>query len=422
MNILILSQYYDPEPIPKPGDLARELRRGGHGVTVLTGYPNYPSGKLYEGFHLAFRRREYDGEIPVIRAFEYPYHGRRALGRILNYVSFMLAAPLASIGAGPFDVVYVWHPPLTVGVAAWLTGAIHRVPFVYDVQDVWPDAAILSGILRPGVVADVLRVVERFVYRHAAHLLVPTEETRENLLAKGVAPDKVTSLPHWIDSDQFDETARAERETLRARLEWTGRFVLLFTGNLGLVQGLDTVIEAAAKVRRPEVRFAFVGDGADRDRLQALAARLDLQDRVQFVERQPVHRMPAFMAAADALLVHLRPSELSRTVIPTKTMSYLAAGRPILMAMEGAAAALVERAEAGVIAPPGDPAALAEAVGRMADLSEDERDRLGRNGREHLLTHFTTLAVMPRYLEVLAQVAARARQSAPPPINEHGRE
>jgi glycosyltransferase involved in cell wall biosynthesis len=418
MNILILSQYYDPEPIPKPGDLARELRRRGHRVTVLTGYPNYPSGKLYDGFRLAVRRREHDGDIPVIRAFEYPYHGRRALGRILNYVSFMLAAPLGSIGAGPFDVIYVWHPPLTVGVAAWLTGAIHRAPFVYDVQDVWPDAAILSGILRPGLVADVLRVVERFVYRRAAHILVPTEETRQNLLAKGVVPAKVTSLPHWVDAEQFDDTARAERDALRAQLGWTDKFVLLFTGNLGLVQGLDTVIEAAARVSRPDVCFAFVGDGADRDRLQELSATFGLHDRVRFIDRQPARRMPAFMAAADALLVHLRPSELSRTVIPTKTLSYLAAGRPILMAMEGAAAALVEGAGAGIIAPPGDAASLADAVARMVDLPEAERERLGRNGREHLLAHFTMSAVMPRYLEVLAQVGARA--AGGPPMNEHG--
>jgi glycosyltransferase involved in cell wall biosynthesis len=352
-------------------------------------------------------RREYDGEISVIRAFEYPYHGRNAIGRMINYISFMVAAPLAAIGDGPFDIVYVWHPPLTVGVAAWLTGILHRVPFVYDVQDIWPDAAILSGILKPGWLVDVLGVVERFVYRRAAHILVPTDEAREHLLERGVAADKVTALPHWVDAQLFDDAARAERQALRADLGWTGRFVLLFTGNLGLVQGLDTVIDAAARLHRSDVRFAFVGDGADRDRLQTLATRLGVEDRVQFIGRRPADRMPAFMAAADALLVHLRASPLSRSVIPTKTLSYLAAGRPIVMAMEGAAATLVERAEAGVVVASGDSAALADAVTRIVDLPEPERQRLGRNGRRYLLTHFTKSTVIPRYLEVLERVAER---------------
>ena len=407
MKILVLSQYYEPEPIPKPGELARDLHARGHAVTVVTGFPNYPSGQLYDGFRLAFRQRSRDGEIPVVRAFEYPYHGRNAFGRIFNYVSFMLAAPLATFGLGPFDVIYVWHPPLTVGVAAWVIGLIHRAPFVYDVQDIWPEAAVLSGILRPGWVVNALRVVERFVYRRADHVLVPTEEARANLIGKGVPPDRVTALPHWIDERLFDAAAASERDALRSSLGWSDRFVVLFTGNIGLVQGLETVIEAASHVNERDVILSFVGDGADRSRLQAMASKSGVGNRVQFIDRQPVDRMPAYMAAADALLVHLRASPLSRTVIPTKTMSYLAAGRPILMAMEGAAGELVHRAGAGIVVPSGDPGALASAVDSLARLPPAARQQLGSNGRAYLLTHLTKSSVLPRYNDLLARVGGQ---------------
>src|ERR1043166_8822943 len=145
MRVLILSHYYDPEPIPKPAGLARELRYRGHTVCALTGYPNYPTGKLYPGFRLGVvRRQEVDG-IPVVRTFEFPHHGKRVVGRLLNYVSFMISAPLGSALIPACDVMYVWHPPLTVGLAAWVIARLRRVPFVYDVQDIWPESVVLSG-------------------------------------------------------------------------------------------------------------------------------------------------------------------------------------------------------------------------------------------------------------------------------------
>ena len=411
MRVLILSQYYDPEPITKPGELARHLRDGGHDVTVLTGFPNYPSGRLYEGFRLKWRRRETDSGIPVIRAFEYPYHGTSALGRVINYVSFMLAAPVASIGAGPFDVIYVWHPPLTVGVSAWLTGLIHRCPFVYDVQDIWPDAAVWSGILEPGAVVNLLRKLETFVYARAAHVLVPTDEARQHLIGQGLADDKVSALPHWVDEAAFAQCPETARADLRATYNWNNRFVVLFTGNLGLVQGLETVIEAAAHLTRCDILIGLVGDGANRTQLMTLASELNVGDRVQFIERQPVERMPAFMAAADALLVHLRASPLSRTVIPTKTLSYLAAGRPIVMAMEGAAGDLVRRSESGVVTASGDGAALARALEQIAEMPESTRDQLGRNGRAYLKANLARAMVLPRYVDRLTQIARRTHAS-----------
>lgn len=407
MRVLILSQYYTPEPVPKPSELAAGLVERGHEVSVVTGYPNYPSGDLYPGFRLRPAERSTVDGVPVVRAFEIPYHGTRALGRMLNYASFMLSAPLASLLAPRCDVIYVWHPPLTVGLAAVAIARLKRAGFVYDVQDIWPESAVLSGLLTPGPLVRFMSWLERAVYRQADHILVVTEGARENLLAKGVPPEKVSVGRHWIDDRLIVPAGEAARRTARAAHGWDDRFVLLFAGNLGLVQGLDTIVDTAAALPpASNALLALVGDGTDRQRLQQQVARRGLGHRVQFLDRRPMDAMPALFAGADALLVHLRRSELSRLVIPTKTLAYLAAGRPIVMAMEGAAADLVAEAEAGLVLPSEDAPRLVEAIERLRTLPEDERCAMGERARAYLSSRFAHDVVIPQYEAVLRRVAA----------------
>ena len=410
MDVVILSQYYEPEPIPKPHDLALALTARGHGVSVITGFPNYPGGDLYEGYHLGLSRKETIAGIPVVRTYEYPYHGRRASGRMLNYASFLLSAPLGCFRVRRGDVMYVWHPPLTIGVAAWLIARLRGMPFVYDVQDIWPESAVLSGVLRDGLLVRFMSRLERFVYHRADHILVPTEGARQNLIGKGVPEDRVTALPHWIDESLFASGDQpALRAQTRAELGWEGQFIVLFAGNLGLVQGLEKVIEAAPLLRGTNARIVFVGDGADKDRLVGLAQRMAPAGAVQFVDRQPIERMPALMAGADALLVHLRSSELSKYIVPSKTMAYLAAGRPIIMAMEGAAADLVEASGGGVVIPSEDPERLAAAITALQAAPEAQRNSMGERGKAYLATHLSQAAVMARYEAILVQVAGQRR-------------
>lgn len=406
MRVLILSQYYTPEPVPKPSELAEALARRGHMVSVLTGFPNYPSGNLYDGFRLRPMARSTVDGIPVVRAYEYPYHGTRAIGRMLNYATFMVAAPLASLFVPTCDVIYVWHPPLTVGVAAAIIARLRRVGFVYDVQDIWPESALLSGLLKEGPLVRFMARLERVVYRQADHLLVVTEGARQNLLAKGVPPEKVSVGNHWIDERAFAPGEPAARDATRAAHGWGDRFVLLFAGNIGLVQGLDTVVDAAAALpSASDAIIAIVGDGTDRHRLQNRVRELGLGHRVQFLERRPMAAMPPLFAAADALLVHLRKSELSRLVIPTKTLAYLAAGRPIVMAMEGAAADLVTDAGAGLVLPSEDPARLVAAMETVRTMPVSERQAMGERAMTYLAAHFSKAAVIPWYEALLRRVA-----------------
>jgi putative colanic acid biosynthesis glycosyltransferase WcaI len=407
MRVLILSQYYWPEPIPKPQELARALRRMGDQVTVITGFPDYPSGRLYDGYKLALMRKEVIDGIDVIRTFEYPYHGTRAVGRFANYLSFMMSALLGSLFAPNIDVIYVWHPPLTIGISAWLIARSRGIPFVYDVQDIWPEAAVLSGVLKPGFLVRCLSALERFVYRRADHLLTVTEGARANLISKGAQPGKVSALPNWYSSDIFTASEDKGRAQLRSQYGWDGKFVALFAGNIGLVQGLETIVRAADFLREDQqVQIVFVGDGVDKMRLIKLVRSLSLENRVQFIERQAMERIPAFMAAADALLVHLKWSELSNYVIPTKTLAYLASGKPIVMAMSGAAAELVRAAGGGCIVAPDDPAAMAAGIREILKTSLAEREKMGQHGRAYIAEHFAEGVVVPKYRAVLEHVVA----------------
>jgi colanic acid biosynthesis glycosyl transferase WcaI len=402
MKVLILSIYHDPEPIPKTGELARELQRRGHEVTVVTAFPHYPGGALYPGYRLAPWRWEVRDGVRVLRTFIYPYHGRRSSLRMLNYLTWMVSSIQAAWLAPTCDVLYVWHPPLTVGVSAWIISKLKRVRYVYDVQDLWPESALASGLMRPGRLVDWLHRLADWVYARAPRVFVVSRAAAEHLRDRGVDPAKISVAQHWVDTTAFQDHSPRD---IRAEYGWGDRFVLMFAGNLGMVQGLETIVEAAALVP-PSVNahFVFVGDGADRVHLEQVVAGHGLAN-VQFVGRHPASEMPAFLRAADVVLVHLRSSGISEFAIPTKILSYLAASRPILCAAGGASAELVRDADAGLIAEPGDASGLAAAVERLALMAAQARVRLGENGHRYLVTNLEKGRVIDFYEQALMELA-----------------
>ena len=401
MRILILTIYHDPEPIPKTGELARELQRRGHDVTVVTAFPHYPAGHLYPGYRLRLWTRETRDGVRTLRTFIYPYHGTRAALRMVNYGTWMLSAMAAAWLAPRVDVIYVWHPPLTVGVTAWVLSRLKRAPFVYDVQDLWPESALASGLLKPGRLVQFLYRLADWVYARAHRVLVVSDASAAYLQDRGVPPAKIRVAKHWLDESIFEAgTGIRDRRT---ELGLQGRFVVMFAGNLGLVQGLETVIDAFSHLRDAPVSIVLVGDGADRARLEARARNLALSN-VVFAGRHPASDMPDFFHAADALLVHLRPSTIASHAIPTKILAYLAAGRPIVCATGGAAADLVRTAGAGVIVEPGEPRLLADAIRGLAALPPAEREALGASGRRYLRAEFNRQRVIDEYESILREV------------------
>lgn len=405
MRVLVLSQHLEPEPLPKAMEVAQALQARGHAVTILTGLPNYPFGKLYPGYKLRLIQREVLHGIPVVRTILYPSHSKSTIARIVNYGSFMISSVLGAFFTPTCDVIYVRHPPLTVGVSAWVISRLKGSPFVYDVQDIWPESGVWSGMLREGWLVRFLRVMERFVYARAKHILVVTEGARQNMIGKGVPPERISVVSQFVDEGLFATADPRRVSEIRKELGLEGRFSLMFAGNVGIVQGLDAMVEAAGKMGdASKARFIVVGDGSDRERLACKAKELGL-DNVLFIGRRPLEDMPHYMAAADAMLLSLTYSDMCELSIPLKTFAYLAASRPIVAAIRGAAAEIVEKAGAGVVVPPEDAEALASAVRRMSSLSAADLKRLGDSGRSYIVEHHAKEKTLDNHIELIRQAA-----------------
>ncbi len=409
MRVLLLTQFFDPEPTIKGLPFARELARRGHDVEVLTGFPNYPGGKLYPGHRLrAFRRELVDG-VRVNRVWLYPSHDRSAVRRVGNYASFALSA--AALGLAVTrrpDVVYAYHPPGTIGVPAIALAARWRVPFVLDIQDLWPDTIAATGMLSSPGILRTLGAYCRFVYDRATQITVLSPGFREALVERGVPAEKVTVIPNW--SDERALSAGADAPSPRAALGLEGRFVVLFAGTMGVGQALDPVLEAAARclTRVPEAAFVFIGGGTERDRLERVATERGLAN-VRFLPRVPMEAMGPYLAMADGLLVHLRDDPLFRITIPSKTQAYMAAGRPILMGVRGDAAHLVREAGAGLVFDPESPDALTEAVAALAALSPEAREAMGAAGRDYYRRKLSLSAGVDAFEEVFTRARDAAR-------------
>lgn len=379
MKILFLTQWFEPEPTFKGLLFARELVARGHEVEVLTGFPNYPDGKIYAGFRIRPWVREQMDGIDVLRVALYPSHNNSGLQRSLNYVSFALSAALIGTAlTRKADVMYVYHPPITVGFAAMVIGFLRRTPFVYDIQDLWPDTVAASGMMSNPAALDFLGKLCKFVYRCARHIAVLSPGFKETLAGRGVPPRKVDVIYNWCDDKVFNLDYEPGAR-LASRVD---KFSILFAGTMGTAQRLESVLQAAQICQRtaPNVEFVFVGGGVERDKLERMAEEMQLVN-VRFMPRQPMHAMGKILAGADALLVHLKDDPLFRITIPSKTQAYLAAGKPILMGVRGDAADLVKQSLSGVLCEPGDPQSIAEAAKELASAGTERLASMGQNGR-----------------------------------------
>lgn len=379
MKILILTQWFEPEPTFKGLLFAKELVARGHEVQVLTGFPNYPGGKIYPGYRMRPWVRERLDGIEVLRVALYPSHNISGLQRTFNYVSFALSASI--IGTALIkkpDVMYVYHPPITTGIAAFVIGLIRRTPYVYDIQDLWPDSVAASGMMSNSAALGLLERLCKFVYRRASHITVLSPGFKETLARRGVLPDKIDVIYNWCDETVF----KFDSESGAHLASSADKFSILFAGTMGTAQGLESVLLAAQICRNtvPSAEFLFMGGGVERSRLERMAEDMKL-DNVRFLPRQSMQAMGGILADADALLVHLKDDPLFRITIPSKTQAYMAAGKPIVMAVRGDAADLVMRSQSGVLCDPSDPRSIADAVKELAGFRPEKLAAMGHNGR-----------------------------------------
>lgn len=378
MKILILSQYCSPEPQFKGVPFARELIRRGHEVRILTGFPNYPGGSIYPGYRLRWWQKEEISGVPVLRVPLYPSHDGSSVRRALSYGSFAAAAvgPLL-LGWKP-DLIYVYSL-VTKGFVASLAGAWRGVPFVIDIQDLWPDAVLNSGLGKSWMVGP-LHALCRWVYRRAARVIVQSPGFKRTLVGRGVPENKIEVIYNWCDEEELLATGAEPEAT--DELKPGEHFNILYAGGMGRAQGLHAVVEAAALAGRanPRIRFAFMGTGRLLEELKAQAARI-APEQTLFLARRPMRQASAVLRKADVLLIHLRKNPLYEITIPSKTQSYLALGKPILIGVEGDAGDLVKRAGAGLPCASEEPASIAQAALRMAAMPPAALAELAAQGR-----------------------------------------
>lgn len=404
MRIAFLTQLFDPEPTAKGLEFARALRERGHDVEVVTGFPNYPGGKVYDGYAISPLKREIMEGVPVTRLAIYPSHDRSALRRILCYGSFMVSSWLyLTLWARRFDVVYVYYPSLTAGLAAIAMKLFRRARIIVDIQDMWPDSLRSTGMVGNERVLSYIDRVSRFMYRHVDHVMVLSPGFERLLVERGVPPEKISVHYNWTHESPDEGT-----DPTPPGFETGDRFRVLFAGNIGAAQGIDTVLDAAALTLAidPGVEFHLLGTGIEVERLKERVAVESLTN-VSFSPRVSTKSVRAYFAAADALLVNLRRDELFRITIPSKTQAYLYAGRPIVMACDGDAADMVVEADAGVTCDPGDPQALCGAVLSLRRESRERLEQIGRNGRRFYDENLSFEKAMVRFDDLLDRVAGR---------------
>lgn len=413
-HVGMVSQWYDPEraSAAQSGVIARSLVERGHEVDVVTGFPNYPTGKIYDGYSVRAYQRDIEGGVRVHRSPLYPSHDANALKRSLNYISFAAGATgVALRQLRGVDVCLVHATPATAAFPAMVVRKMQGTPYVVHIHDLWPDSVLSSGFLRGWQSTLVSRALHRYcdaMYRHAAAVAVTSPGMADRIAGRGVPRSKIHFIPNWADEDLFHPTP-ADPE-LRRQLGLSCPTVVMYAGNLGEYQDLHTVVQAAALLRdRPDITFAVVGEGVRRHKLEQQAATLGLTN-IRFIGPRPIAEMPQILALGDLQLVTLQDLDIFRVTLPSKLVATLAAGRPVLGGLTGDAAELVRRSGAGEVVRPGDARDMADAITRFAALSPAERELRATAGRRHYQQRLNRSTVARELSALLDGVAADGRR------------
>ena len=413
MKILYVSQYFPPEmgaPAARASELARYWVKDGHEVTVLTGFPNHPTGVVSAEYRRRFRRlvmRENLRGVDVVRTWLFPFPNRKAYERMLNYSSFCASASTTGMFVSRPDVLIATSPQLLVGLCGWWLARIKRVPFVFEVRDLWPESLTAVGMgTSDSILNRSLGSVAGFLYKRSEHIVVVTPAFQEYLIRNwGVPPEKISVVENGVESDQFNP--RANNADLRRELGAEGKFVVGYLGTMGMAHGLESVVQAATELQRtaPNVLFLMVGEGSDKERVIKLARSQGLTN-MRFVGQQPREKVPEFISISDACLVLLKKAELFKTVIPTKMLEFMSCARPVILGVDGQARKIMDQAGAGVYVEPENAAALVHVITQLA-ANPLVRETLGRNGRRYIVEHFSRQQTAKAYIAVLEGIVNR---------------
>lgn len=418
MRILVLGINYWPEEtgiaVFNTGR-CEYLAAEGHDVTMVTGFPYYPRWRVAPEYRGRLLARESRNGVEIRRSWLYVPRRVTTFRRVLHEASFIASATLrAALGPRP-DVLLTVSPPLGLALSSVLLGRVWGIPYVFHVPDLQPDAAVDLGMLPSGRVVRLLYAIERLAYRRAALVSTLTHAMQQRIIDKGIPPSRVTLFPDWADPALFALPAAAGGAEVRRQFGLGERFVVLHAGNMGVKQGLDVVLEAAARTRdRADIVYLLVGDGAARPALEARAAEVGLPN-LRFLPLQPDPVFRDLLAAADLTLV-TQQAVVADIVFPSKVLTLLAAAKPVVASLNASSevARVVVEARAGLVTPAEDGAALADAVHALRDDPE-RRSQMATEGRIYARAHWDralTLADMERALSAVVAEDPRAARLA----------
>ena len=397
MKVLITTQYFYPENF-RINDFAFKMVERGHEVSVITGVPNYPEGKFFSGYK-SFTRECVDG-VMVYRVPLFPRGKSRGFELVLNYLSFLISALIT----GPFlvrkvkpDIIFsVNYSPATVGVVGVFFSKIKKAPLFLWVQDLWPDSLVATGAVKSDVIIGIVNVMVKWIYRESDLIFVQSKSFENSIASlESSCSEKIRYLPNWAE-DIYDGDVKSADEG-HYQLLPKNKFIIMFAGNLGVAQSLKTIVLAAAEVRHDPIHWVFLGDGRQKEWLENTVAAHGLQNNISILGRYPLEDMPSFFKLADVMLVTLKQDLVYAMTVPGKVQSYLKNAKPILSALDGAGAAVIDESEAGFNVSSEDFIGLARAASRMSRLSTEELGQMSVNAKNYYDKNFDVDVLLSQF-------------------------
>ena len=401
-------------PAARAAELAHHWSEAGYDVSVLTGFPNHPTGVVPPEWRSRLRRLIYNekvGSVNVFRTWLWPLPNRKAHERMRNYASFCISAGLRGLTLPRPEVIIATSPQLLVAVSGWWLAFARQVPFIFEVRDLWPESLTAVGMGdEDSLLHHALAAVARFLYERADRIVVVSPAFKDHLIRRWRVPEeKISVVENGVETDLFAPQPDPANRALRQHLGAEGKFLVCYAGTMGMAHGLETLLDAATQLQSesPDVMFLLVGEGAEKERIKALARDHGLGN-IRFLDQQPRKNLPALISASDACLVLLKKTDVFKTVIPTKMLEFMSCSRPVIVGVDGQARQIVEQAGAGIVIEPENAAELALAIRQLA-ANPAHAAALGQSGREHILRHFSRRQTAEKYLEILEGLLQQRR-------------